>query len=118
MIDICADILFSLENPVLKRNNFVSLMKFATEEVEFSFNNVLYRQIDSIAIGSSLSIIKTGYPLIYTVFKTETNRLNYTKSYGPEKSPVLFILSYAGEKLTQIERNIKKCGKIMSCCHT
>ena len=29
-------------------------MKLSTEEVEFSFNNVLYRQIDGIAIESPL----------------------------------------------------------------
>ena len=29
-------------------------MKLATEEIEFSFNNVLYRQIDGIAMGSPL----------------------------------------------------------------
>ena len=65
-------------------------------------------------------VIKNRYPnpLIDRVFKTEIHKLICTKSYGPEKSPVLFILSYAGEKLTQIERNIKKCGKIMSCCQT
>ena len=54
VIDICADTLYSLENPTLKRNNFVRLMRLATEEVEFSFNNTLYRQIDGIAMGSPL----------------------------------------------------------------
>ena len=44
-------------------------------------------------------------PLIDRVFKTEINRLNYTKAYGPEKCPVLLILPYVGEKLTQIERS-------------
>ena len=51
VIDICGDTLYSLENPFLVRKNFISLMKLANEEVEFSFNNVLYRQIDGIAMG-------------------------------------------------------------------
>ena len=29
-------------------------MKLATEEVEFSFNNIMYRQVDGLAIGSPL----------------------------------------------------------------
>ena len=54
VINVCADTLYSLENPVLKRNNFILLMKLATEEVEFSFNNIMYRQVDGIAMGSPL----------------------------------------------------------------
>ena len=41
-------------------------------------------------------------------FKSVINRLNYIKPYGPEKYPVLLVLPYAGEKSTQIEKNIKK----------
>ena len=47
-------------------------------------------------------------PLNDKVFKTETNRLNHIKPYGPEKCPVLLILPYVDEKSTQIERNTKK----------
>ena len=251
VIHVCADTLYSLENPVLKRNNFILLMKLATEGVEFSFDNILYRQIDGIAMGSPLGptlanifmgyleykilpdfdsdckyvryvddcfiisnsekvssllfdklnsvhnsikftkeietnnqlpfldvlikrkddkfitsifrkptftgqylnflsycsrrrkigliktlfhrarkicssevfqnelivikelLLKNGYPgpLIDKVFKTETNRLDYIKPYGPEKCPVVLILPYVGEKSTQIESNIKKLLK-------
>ena len=54
--------------------------------------------------------MKNGYPgpLIDKVFKTEINRLDHIKPYGPEKCPVLLILPYVGQKSTQIERNIKK----------
>ena len=31
---------------------FVELMKFATTPVEFSFDNVVYRQMDGISMGS------------------------------------------------------------------
>ena len=62
-------------------------------------------------------VIKNRYPnpLIDRVFKTEIHKLICTKSYGPEKSPVLFILCYAGVKLTQIERNIKKLTEKVYC---
>ena len=50
-------------------------------------------------------LIKNVYPnlLIDRVFKTEINRLNYTKSYGPEKCPVLLILPYAGENRLRLK---------------
>ena len=35
-------------------------MKFATTSVEFSFNNIMYRQVDGISMGSVLSPIMAG----------------------------------------------------------
>ena len=61
VITVCADALYSLENPIHKRNNFILLMKLATEEVEFSFNNILYCQVDGIAMGSPLANIFMSY---------------------------------------------------------
>ena len=55
-INITADALynnFSL-NLKLKKQEFINLMEMATNEVEFSFNNVIYRQIDGVAMGSPL----------------------------------------------------------------
>ena len=57
MIDICADMLYNFENLTLNRSNLVLLIRLATERVEFSFISTLYRQIDSIAMGSSLGTI-------------------------------------------------------------
>ena len=54
VIDICANTLYSLDNPIRKITSFILLIKLATKKVEFSFNNVLYRQVDRIAIGSHL----------------------------------------------------------------
>ena len=39
---------------ILKQLSNSHLMKVAKEKVEFSFNKLLYRQIDSIAMGSPL----------------------------------------------------------------
>ena len=52
-------------------------------------------------------LLKKGYPnpLIDKVFKTESNRLKYTKPHGPEKCPVLLILPYVGAKSKQVERD-------------
>lgn len=56
-IDICADALYGddlLDPPPFPRDIFIELMKLATCSVEFSFNNVMYRQIDGVAMGSPL----------------------------------------------------------------
>ena len=55
-IEICCDVLFrsSLPKPTFPESVFKHLINFATSSVEFSFNNIIYRQIDGVAMGSSL----------------------------------------------------------------
>ena len=42
------------QNPGERREIFIELMQTATASVEFSFNDIMYRQIDGVAMGSSL----------------------------------------------------------------
>ena len=55
-IQICADALYSSEHPPapFPRQIFVELMEMATSSVEFSFNDIMHRQIDGVAMGSPL----------------------------------------------------------------
>ena len=55
-IQICADSLYNfLPTPTtFPRNVFVELMELATCSVDFSFNNIMHRQIDGVAMGSPL----------------------------------------------------------------
>ena len=55
-IEICCDVLFrsSLPKPTFPGSVFKHLINFAISSVEFSFNNIMYRQIDGVAIRSSL----------------------------------------------------------------
>ena len=55
-IQICADALYSSEHPPapFPRQIFVELMEMATSCVEFSFNDIMHRQIDGVAMGSPL----------------------------------------------------------------
>ena len=57
-IEICADALYNGE---LTPHSFfcaifVELMQTATSFVEFSFNNMMHRQIDGVALGSPLGL--------------------------------------------------------------
>jgi hypothetical protein len=66
-IQICADKLYAdnMTPGGLSRENFIELMNYATGSVEFSFDDVMYRQIDGVAMGSplgpSLANIFVGY---------------------------------------------------------
>ena len=56
-IDICADVLYhnnSVDTPWLPESSFRTLMSLVTTGVEFSFDNVMYRQVDGVAMGSPL----------------------------------------------------------------
>ena len=55
-IEICCDVLFRsfLPKPTFSESVFKHLINFATSSVEFSFNNIMYRHIDGVAMGSSL----------------------------------------------------------------
>ena len=55
-IEICTKTLYDghLPTAVIPKHVFIELMKTATTLVEFSFNNIMYRQIDGVAMGSPL----------------------------------------------------------------
>ena len=55
-IEICTKTLYDAHLPtlVIPKHVFIELMKTATTSVEFSFNNIMYRQIDGAAMGSPL----------------------------------------------------------------
>ena len=56
-IKIYSEALYDISNlqPVIPKNGFVELMKSATSSIEFSFNNIMYKQTDGVAMGSPLS---------------------------------------------------------------
>ena len=67
-IKICADSLYedtNIEPPPFNREIFTSLIEFATKDIEFSFDDAMYRQVDGIGmgnpLGSILSNIFVGY---------------------------------------------------------
>ena len=67
VVQICANALYDGEitSPPFPRAVFVELMQTATSSVEFSFSNIMHRQIDGVAMGSplgpSLANIFVGY---------------------------------------------------------
>ena len=57
-INICADALYCDDSdvqPFISKAVFIELMKSATSGVEFSFNDIMYKQTVGVAMGSLLS---------------------------------------------------------------
>ena len=93
-IEICTETLYDghRPTPVILKHVFIKFMKIATTSVEFSFYNIMYRQIDGFAIGSPLGPalvnIFVGYhelklfnkiskPTIYCCYVDDTFSLFY-----------------------------------------
>ena len=108
-IDICADALYRGENRdalSLSENSFRELLRMLTSGVEFSFNNIMYRQIDGVAMGSPLG------PVLANIF------VGYCESLVPESMwPPMYCRfvddSFAhcenreqGEELLQVLNNL------------
>ena len=55
-IDICTQQLYhsDIERPSLSEKSFQKLLRMVTTGVEFSFDNIMFRQIDGVAMGSPL----------------------------------------------------------------
>ena len=67
-IDICSKALYQnsdISSPLLSEMLFRNLMLMVTSGVEFSFDDIMYRQVDGVAVGSPLgpllAIIFVGY---------------------------------------------------------
>ena len=95
-IEICTKTIYDghLPTPVLPKHVFIELIKTATTSVEFSFNNIMYKQIDGVAMGSplgpALANIFVGYyesklfnkiskPTVYCCYVDDTFSLFHKK---------------------------------------
>ena len=72
VIDICVDAIYHCKcgdidlQPIgLSEKSFHELMEKVTSGVEFSFDGIMYRQIDGVAMGSPLGPILTNILVVY-----------------------------------------------------
>ena len=75
MIGICLDWLYhsDMQPPDIDENLLRTSLLKATRDVQFSFNNMMYRQIDGVAMGSPLG------PVLANIF------LGYCESRIPDE---------------------------------
>ena len=87
-VDICADALYrneKIEPPSLTEKSFRELLFALTSGVEFSFNDIMYRQIDGVAMGSPLG------PVLANIF------VGFCESKVPESSWPPFYCRYVDD---------------------
>ena len=85
IIQICADTLYEDDRiipPNFPKDIFVQLMTAATSCVKFSFKNIMFRQIDGVAMGSPLgpalaNIVVGDYE--YKLFASNSKTVLYQK---------------------------------------
>ena len=65
-INICTNLLYNNEDVIegINKSEFKNLRLLATQESHFIFNDVLYKQMDGVAMGSSLEPTMTCFLVI------------------------------------------------------
>ena len=104
VIRISADMLYSLQKPSIKKENFTSLLRIATSEVELSFNEIMYSQVDGVAMGSSLSPTLANTFMGYLEYKVIPNLLNQTIYLNLPNLIYLFYFLKGGKIVTLFQQ--------------
>ena len=79
-IQICSDTLYTNDSirPPFPKEVFKELMEIATTSAEFSFNNVMYKQIDGVAMGSPLG------PILANIFVGYNEKILFQNIQKPQ----------------------------------
>ena len=99
-INICASALYhsDISPPQLTETSFRELMAKVTKEVHFSFNDVMYRQIDGVAMGSPLGPVLAN---IFVGFEEcrllRTNDITLPQYYGRYVDDICTIFNSESE---------------------
>ena len=79
-VSICADFLYRGPSTIalpFSEEVFIDLMEIATKSVSFSFNEIMYRQIEGVSMGSTLG------PILANIFVGFQERLLFEKFPKP-----------------------------------
>ena len=112
-INICVDLVFHKKKKVkgMLKRNFKQLLTIFNKSSCFLFNDVYYKQIDAVAIGSSLG------PTLANLF------LMFYEHKWLEKCPLQFQPKYYHRYVNNIflmfesRDHVKKFLKYMNLCH-
>ena len=116
-IEICTNNLFKNKDIVhgLKKSEFKDLLSIATKESYFTFNNILYKQIDGVAMGSPLG------PSLANAFLThheqdwlDSSPLEYRPLYYRRYVDDIFVLFKSSDHLKRFQSYLNSCHVSMS----
>ena len=112
-IEICTNNLFKNKDIVhgLKKSEFKDLLSLATKESYFVFNNILYKQIDGVAMGSPLG------PSLANAFLTHHEQ-DWLDSCPLEYRP-LYYRRYVDDIFALFKSTdpFKRCQSYLNSCH-
>ena len=103
-IDICADVLYhnnSVDTPWLPESSFHTLMSLVTTGVEFSFDNVMYRQVDGVAMRSPLG------PVLANIF------VGYCESLADQSLWPEFYVRFVDDLFTYFD-SVQQCDAFLN----
>ena len=116
-IEICTNNLFKNNDIVygLKKSEFKDLLSLAAIELYFIFNNILYKQIDGVAMGSPLGPSPANAFLAH-------HEQNWLDSYPLEYRPLyywryvddIFVLFKSSDHLKRFQSYLNSCHVNMS----
>ena len=99
----------------LKKSEFKDLLSLATKEPYFIFNNMLYKQIDGVAMGSPLG------PSLANAFLThheqdwlDSSPLEYRPLYYRRNVDDIFVLFKSSDHLKRFQSYLNSCHVSMS----
>ena len=116
-IEICISNLFKNNDTVhgLKKSEFKELLSLATNESYFIFNNISYKQIDGVAMGSPLG------PSLANAFLTHLEQnwldscpLEYRPLYYQRYVADIFVLFKSSDHLKRFQSYLNSCHVNMS----
>ena len=97
----------------MKKSEFKDLLSLATKESYFIFNNILYKQIDGVAMGSPLG------PSLANAFLThsdwlDSSPLEYRPLYYRRYVDDIFVLFKSSDHLKRFQSYLNSCHVSMS----
>ena len=116
-IKICTNNFFKNEDIAsgLKKSEFKDLLSLTTKESYFIFNNILYKQIDGVAMGSPLG------PSLANAFLThheqdwlDSSPLEYRPLYYRRYVDDIFVLFKSSDHLKRFQSYLNSCHVNMS----
>ena len=117
IINICTNLLYYNEDVIegINRSEFKNLLLLATQESYFIFNDVLYKQKDGVAMGSSLGPTMANVFLpFYEIKWLEQCPKEFKLVFYIRYVDDLFVLFKSAEHISKFRNYFNTCHPTMS----
>ena len=99
----------------MKKSKFKDLLSLATKESYFIFNNILYEQIDGVAMGSPLGLsLANAFLTHHEQDWLHSSSLEYRPLYYRRYVDDIFVLFKSSDHLKRFQSYLNSCHVSMS----